>query len=255
MLLNKDGSFTRDIDIVELSVSFGGHYGKSITLYKDKITYRNTAHPTIAYMDFPKGYFDSKSISLSREDFIKISDDIHNAGLLSILSPNENMELLDGAVYETMHCVLDDGACYHYSSPKSHASETFKRICDILSDYCVFCLRDNDVSLDIQKCESNEPVTIAMPLKKIIPTVDDIESDKNEYDEMLKTIGELRCRIKERISFLKTYGKRSANTVAVIENVLSEIIEIESQLSYQSQIYDKLKNYYINCESKKELEL
>lgn len=84
MLLNKDESFTRDIDIDELSVSFGGQYGKSITLNKDKITYQNTVHPTIAYMDFPKGYFDSKSISLSREEFLKISDDIHNAGLLSM---------------------------------------------------------------------------------------------------------------------------------------------------------------------------
>lgn len=255
MLLNKDGSFTRDIDINELSVSFGGHYGKSITLYKDKITYRNTVHPTIACMDFPKGYFDSKSISLSREDFLKISDDIHNAGLLSILSPNENINLLDGAVYETMYCVFDDGACYHYSSRKNQVSEIFKRICDILSDYCVFNSLDNGVSLDIQKCESSEPVTVAMPLKKIIPTVDDIENDKNRYDEMLKIIGELRCRMKGHISFLKTYGKRSADTVAVIEDVLSEIIEIEPQLRYQRQIYDRLKNDYINCESRKELEL
>ena len=192
MLLNKDESFTRDIDIDELSVSFGGHYGKSITLNKDKITYQNTVHPTIAYMDFPKGYFDAKTLPLSREEFLKISDDIHNAGLLSILSPNENMELLDGAVYKTMHCTFDDGSCYHYSSLNSQVSEIFKRVCDILSDYCVFNSLDNGVLQYIQKRKSDESVTVAMPIRKIVPTIDDIESDKKEYDEMLKTIGELR---------------------------------------------------------------
>lgn len=255
MLLNKDGSFTRDIDIDELSVSFGGHCGKSITLNKDKITYQNTVHPTIAYMDFPKGYFDSKSISLSREEFLKISDDIHNAGLLSILSPNENMKLLDGAVYETMHCCFDDGACYHYSSRKSQVSDVFKRICDILSDYCVFNSLNNGISQDMQKRKSDESVTVAMPIRKIAPTIDDIESDKKEYDEMLKTIDELRCRMKERISFLKMFGEKSVDTVAVIQDVLSKIIEIENQLSDNRQIYDNLKNDYINYGSGKELEL
>ena len=61
--------------------------------------------------------------------------------------------------------------------------------------------------------------------------------------------------MKERISFLKMYGERSVDTVAVIEDVLSEIIEIETQLSYQRKIYDKLKNDYINYGSRKELEL
>ena len=63
------------------------------------------------------------------------------------------------------------------------------------------------------------------------------------------------CRINGHISFLKIYGKRTADTVAVIEDILSKIIEIENQLSDNRQIYDKLKNEYINYGSGKELEL
>lgn len=234
MLLNKDGSFTRDIDINELSVSFGGHYGKSITLYKDKITYRNTAHPTIAYMDFPKGYFDSKSISLSREDFIKISNDIHNAGLLSILSPNENINLLDGAVYETMHCVFDDGSHYHYSDFKSKASDVFKSICNILSAYCKF------------DSLTDEPVTIAMPKNKLVPTCDDVEREKEEFVELLRNINELNCRIKDRLSFLEIYGKASCEAVEDLLNAVSKIAEAEITLQSTITVYNNLKDLYIN---------
>lgn len=233
MLLNKDGSFTRDIDIAELSVSFGGHYGKSITLYKDKITYRNTAHPTIAYMDFPKDYFDSKSISLSKEDFLKISDDIHNAGLLSILSPNDNMELLDGAVYETMHCVFDDGGQYHYSDFKNRTSDIFKNICKILLAFCKF---DNP---------TDEPVTIAMPKNKLVPTCDDVEREKEEYVKLLRNINELNCRIKDRISFLEMYGETSNNTVNILHEILLQITKMEGQLNSNIQTYDRIRGAYI----------
>ncbi len=233
MLLNKDGSFTRDIDIVELSVSLGGHYGKSITLYKDKITYRNTVHPTIAYMDFPKGYFDSKSISLSREDFFKISDDIHNAGLLSILSPNDNMELLDGAVYETMHCVFNDGSQYHYSDFKSRTSDIFKNICKILSAYCKF-----DSSTD-------EPVTIAMPKNKLVPTCEDVEREKEDFVKLLRKINELNCSIKDRLSFLEIYGETSHTTVNVLHESLLQITKMEEQLNSNIQTYDRIRDAYI----------
>ncbi len=233
MLLNKDGSFKRDIDIDELSVSFGGHCGKSITLNKDKITYQNTVHPTIAYMDFPKGYFDSKSISLSREESLKISDDIHNAGLLSILSPNENMELLDGAVYETMHCVFDDGSHYHYSNFKSRTSDIFKNICKILSAYCKF-----DSSID-------EPITIAMPKNKIIPTCEHIEREKAEFAELLRVINELSCRIKNRLSFLEVYGEVSCGTVEILQETLLELENKEAQLNLHAETYDRIRNAYI----------
>jgi len=246
MLLNKDGSFKRDIDIDELSVSFGGHCGKSITLNKDKITYQNTVHPTIAYMDFPKGYFDSKSISLSREEFLKISDDIHNAGLLSILSPNENMELLDGAVYETMHCCFDDGACYHYSSRKSQVSDVFKRICDILSDYCVFNSLNNGISQDMQKRKSDESVTVAMPKNKLVPTCEDVEREREEFVELLRNINELNCRIKDRLSFLEIYGKASCEAVEDLLNAVSKIAEAEMTLQSTITVYNNLKDLYIN---------
>lgn len=234
MLLNKDGSFTRDIDIDELSVSFGGHCGKSITLNKDKITYQNTVHPTIAYMNFPKGYFDSKSISLSREEFLKISDDIHNAGLLSILSPNENMELLDGAVYETMHCVFDDGSHYHYIDFKSRTSDIFNNICKILSAYCKF-----DSSID-------EPVTIAMPKNKLVPTCEDVEREREEFVELLRNINELNCRIKDRLSFLEIYGKASCEAVEDLLNAVSKIAEAEMTLQSTITVYNNLKDLYIN---------
>lgn len=233
MLLNKDGSFTRDIDIEELSVCFGGHYGKSITLFKDKITYRNTVHPTIACMDFPKGYFDIRSIPLSREAFIKLSDDIHNAGLLSILSPNENMELLDGAVYETMHCVFDDGSQYHYSDFKSRTSDIFKNICKILSAYCKF------------DSSTNEPVTIAMPKNKLVSTCDDVEREKGEFIELLRDINELNCRIKDRLSFLEIYGETSKTTVNVLREALLQTTKIEEHLNSRIQVYDTIKDSYI----------
>lgn len=233
MLLNNDGSFTRDIDIEELSVSFGGHYGKSITLYKDKITYRNTVHPTIAGMVFPKDYFDAKTLPLSREEFLKISDDIHNAGLLSILSPNENMELLDGAVYETMHCVFDDGSQYHYSDFKSRTSDIFKNICKILSAYCKF------------DSSTNEPVTIAMPKNKLVSTCDDVEREKEEFVELLRDINELNCRIKDRLSFLEIYGEANTTTVKLLREALSEIADMEVQLSSHIQTYDRIRDAYI----------
>ena len=103
MLLYPDVSFQRDIDIDELRISCGGHYGKAIVLTKDKITYRNTVHPTIAYMSFPQGYFDTNEVSISSEQFLQLSDAIHNAGLLNLFQKPCEHNMYPGAVYQTMY--------------------------------------------------------------------------------------------------------------------------------------------------------
>lgn len=137
MLLNPDGSFQRDIDIDELRISCGGHYGKAIVLTKDKITYRNTVHPTIAYMSFPQGYFDTKEVSISPEQFLQLSDAIHNAGLLNLFQKPCEHSMYPGAVYQTMYCVFDDCAQYEYMT-RTTPDKEFTDIVNILLPFCDF---------------------------------------------------------------------------------------------------------------------
>ncbi len=137
MLLNKDGSFIRDIDIDELIISLGHHYGKTIVLTKEKLTYRNTIHPTIGYMSFPQGYFDIKELTITAEQFKTLSDRIHNAGLLNLLQPITEHNIYPGAVYQTMSCIFDDGAQYEYITCGTTAKE-FDEIVQILLPLCNF---------------------------------------------------------------------------------------------------------------------
>lgn len=137
MLINPDGSFVRDIDIDELQISCGDHYGKTIVLTKNKITYRNTIHPTLAYMSFPDGYFDVKEVSVSPEEFLKISDAIHAAGLLELFHRRSEQELFHGAIYQTLNCLFDDGAYFEYIT-QGLPDKEFSDIVQILLPYCDF---------------------------------------------------------------------------------------------------------------------
>lgn len=137
MLLFPDGSFERDIDIDELRISCGGHYGKAIVLTKTAITYRNTVHPTIGYMSFPEGYFETKTIPISHEQFLKLSDAIHAAGLLELFRKPCEHTMYPGAVYQTMSCVFDDCAHFEYMT-RGTPDKEFNDIVEILLPLCDF---------------------------------------------------------------------------------------------------------------------
>ncbi|MGN1348801.1 MAG: zinc ribbon domain-containing protein [Acutalibacteraceae bacterium] len=137
MLINPDGSFIRDIDIEELRITFGEHYGKEIVFTKEKISYRNTVHPTIAYMSFPQGYFDIKETPISVEQFVQMSDAIHYAGLLELFRKPCEHNMYPGAVYQTMHCVFDDGAHYEYMTSRT-PDKKFNDIVNVLLPLCDF---------------------------------------------------------------------------------------------------------------------
>ena len=137
MILNKDGSSTRDIDIDELIISFGHHYGKTVILTKDKIKFQNTIHPTIGYMSFPPDYLDQKEIEISSQQFKELSDEIHNAGLLEMFDlPTDDTKYI-GAIYQSLLCTFDDGASYEY---RTHGTphDAFNQIAKILSSFCQF---------------------------------------------------------------------------------------------------------------------
>ena len=137
MLLNNDGTFIRDIDIDELRISYGHHYGKTVVLTKNKIKFQNTIHPTIGYMSFPPDYFDQNEVEISNKQFKELSDKIHNAGLLKLFRFPLDKTLYPGAVYQSLICTFDDGAIYKY---RTHGSphDAFNRIASILSSFCQF---------------------------------------------------------------------------------------------------------------------
>ena len=135
MLLYPDGTFKRDIDIDELRICCGEHYGKTIILTKNKISYQNTIHPTIGYMDFPQNYFEIHEMPVSYEQFQKLSDDIHEAGLLNLFHKTCDRETSAGAIYQTLHCLFDDGSEYAYMT-RATADKKFTDIVEILLSFC-----------------------------------------------------------------------------------------------------------------------
>ncbi len=137
MIFDKDGMPVRDIDIDELRISYGGHYGKEIVLTKDKISCRNAVHPTIAYMNFPEGHFDVKELTISEKQFLQLSDAIHNAGLLELLRKPCEHNMYPGAIYQTMHCMFDDCSQYEYMTRNTPDKE-FNDIVQILLPLCDF---------------------------------------------------------------------------------------------------------------------
>ncbi len=134
MLLNSDGSFTRDIDIDELKVSYGDHIIKSIVLERNKITLYNTTHP-IDNTLITQDSFDKKEFNVSFEQFYDLSDQIHNAGLLDLIQPLTDKDVCSGGSYQSMYCVFNDGAQYEYRINEK-PSKQFIGILEILLDFC-----------------------------------------------------------------------------------------------------------------------
>ncbi len=159
MLLNKDGTIIRDIDIDELKISFGHHYGKTIILTKNRITFHNTIHPTIGYMSFPPDYFDHHEIEITHSQFKELSDKIHDAGVLELFRFPLDKTLYPGVVYQSLICTFDDGAIYKY---RTHGSppDAFNRIASILSSFCQFDKLEKECDAkDVSKKESDLFIT------------------------------------------------------------------------------------------------
>lgn len=236
MLLNENGGYIRDIDIEELSVSLGGHCGRSVILTKHSIKFRQSVQPTIAFLTSPSNCYDEKIISISSKQFNEISDAVHNAGLLEILSPVENAELPADAAHKAMRCTFDDGSHYRYCERKTNRSKTFESICHVLFSYC--------------KCNSlsNEPVTIAMPKSKLVPVCEDIDKEKEAFFELLKNLDEMKGKLKRCASFLTIYDgcdEGIKDTIGVLQESFQKISDIEIQLTSQIDIYDRIKDRYI----------
>ncbi len=173
MLLNKDGSFTRDIDIDELTISFGHHYGKTICLIKNKITYQNTIHPTIGYMSFPLDYFVKNEMEISKGQFNELSNLIYDAGLLDLFDEPLDDTMYPGAVYRSLYCTFDDGASYQY---RTHGSpkKAFNQIVGILSSFCKLETVESQIDFENDKKERIVFVTeccdaVALDLWKYCP--------------------------------------------------------------------------------------
>ena len=119
MLLNKDGTYIRDIDIEELSISYGEDFGGTITLTREKITHRNSITPTVAELYFPKGYFDAHEIPITKEQFEQLSEAIHNVGLCGLFQKSASdidSDMAPGRVFQTLWCRFTDGAEYAYAT-------------------------------------------------------------------------------------------------------------------------------------------
>ena len=236
MLLNENGGFIRDIDIEELSVSFGEQCGRSITLTKDNIKIRKSVKPTTVFTTSQSNCCDETVISISSKQYNEISDAVHNAGLLEVLSPYENAELPTDAAHKTMRCTFDDGSHYHYSECKTNGSKIFDSICHILFSYC----RCNSLS--------DEPVTITMPKSKLVPVCEDVAQEKEVFNELLKSLGEMKCKMKSCASFLTIYDRCDEgikDTVGILQDGFQKITDIEMQLISQKDIYDRIKDSYI----------
>ena len=134
MLVFPDGQFIRDIDIDELRISFVEGLGKKIIFTKDKITYQNTINPSVGFMDFAPEYFDIKEKPISFEQFKQLSNEIHEAGLYSLIQPITGNDLCPGANYHMLTCAFDDGAKYEYITNKSPAKE-FNIILELLLSF------------------------------------------------------------------------------------------------------------------------
>jgi hypothetical protein len=108
-MFGPDGEILRDIDIDELIISVGRPVGSRIVLTKNEVTYQKTISGGI-YPDF----FEQKKIKITKEQFKELSDAIHDAGLLNVVSPNVEIfkeeEIALGYIStEYMICFFDDG--------------------------------------------------------------------------------------------------------------------------------------------------
>lgn len=126
-------------DVTNISIHFGGHYGKSISVSPDKIMYRNTIHPTIVpeTRNFPASYTAQKEKDITLEQFENIMDEISAAGLFDIITPHVDKEVNDVAVYQAVSVVYDDGTHYDYYT-MGEPNAQFKKVSKVLSEYCDF---------------------------------------------------------------------------------------------------------------------
>lgn len=111
MLINPDGSIIRDVDIDELRIYYCDDSAKEIVLTKNNITYQSID----MYNGIPFGCFDVEKVPLSFEQFLKLSDDIHTAGLLRLLDNASDTELYTDTAFR-LSCIFDDGCQYEYMS-------------------------------------------------------------------------------------------------------------------------------------------
>jgi len=138
MLVFRDGTSIRDIDIEELTINVLGHYGGRITLRKDKVEYESTISPTIGYMrgNLEDEYFQAHSIEILKEQFRELSDAIHMAGLLNIKWDVEK-ECCPEAEYACMRVLFDDGAYYELGVQEQNRPKEYDKIVEILNQFCI----------------------------------------------------------------------------------------------------------------------
>ena len=182
MLRNRQCSFLKDLKIEKLRLGInyeGDHYGKLIVLTKSMVSYRNTTHPTIANSDFPPDYFDTSYIPITSEQFNQLADKIRVAGLRDLQKKQRNTiiqkyetkgfirkmfhtrssklsiynSLPTGAVFESLHCLYDNGAEFDYITVDTRDKE-FDAIVKIMLSFTG--LNQNETATIVNKANSRK---------------------------------------------------------------------------------------------------
>lgn len=129
MLRKPEGLIIRDIEIEKLELNREGPISFRIVMTKNRIAYRKTVY-------FPHGYHGTylvegqtveKELEITPEQFAKLSDSMHNAGLLELLQNQSEKQ--------SLVCEFDDGAHYEYRPRRAQPVE-FERIASILMSFC-----------------------------------------------------------------------------------------------------------------------
>lgn len=121
-----------------ISVYFGGKYGKSVILTKEKIYYSNILHPSLSEetKNFPAYYTERKEVPITSDKFNQIVKEVLDAGLIDILDSYRGETDAPGAVWQGVTAVIDGVKREFFT--KAEPDWRFKNLASILERECNF---------------------------------------------------------------------------------------------------------------------
>ena len=158
-------------DVKSFAVRFGDYYGKTITIERGSVRFRNTLHPLLSAetVNFPPSYSEQYEKELGDEEFLKIANEVFEAGLIEMLSKNKEPEYRPGSVYQNMTVMFRDGSSCEYSTLFGEENPQFDKIIEILSRDCEF------PPIDPEWYENVAPPEPVVSVAPVVPPVAPVE--------------------------------------------------------------------------------
>ena len=129
-----NGKKNASATIRKLSISFGVGYHNVINWEGSDLSYTNRISPRLSRLNFPKGYFETKTVKLTAG---QVEDLLAQINLIDFEKWESDDDEIggDGAEYQRFSCEYSDGSCFEYSTC-STPPDSYQNMCDILMKYC-----------------------------------------------------------------------------------------------------------------------